>query len=54
MFASTNQTVTGFEDIRRLSLCPLKWLCFVTFAAFGAIGYLSDTPGGSVIYYENV
>ena len=42
------------EDIRRLSLRPLKWLRFVAFAALGAKGHLSQTPGGNLVDYENV
>ena len=42
------------QDIARLSLCPLKWLCFITFAAVGAKGNFSEAPGGNVINYENV
>jgi len=42
------------EDVRRLSLRPLKWLRFVTFTALGAKGHLSDTPGGNIVDYENV
>ena len=38
------------EDIRRLSLRPLKLLRFVTFTALGAKGDLPDTPGGNVDY----
>ena len=41
-------------DIERLSLCPLKWLRFATFAVCGAKGDLSATPGGEIVDYENV
>lgn len=42
------------QDIARLSVRPLKWLCFATFAAVGAKGTLSEAPGGDVANYENV
>jgi hypothetical protein len=42
------------EDIGRLSLCPLKWLRFVAFAALGVKGHLYDSPGGNVVDYENL
>ncbi|KAI0002169.1 hypothetical protein BJV74DRAFT_894451 [Russula compacta] len=46
--------IIPLEDIGRLSLCPLKWLRFAAFAAVGAKGHLSDTPGGNQVNYENV
>jgi len=42
------------QDIARLSLRPLKWLRFATFAAVGARGALSEAPGGNIVDYENV
>ena len=42
------------EDIQRLSIRPLKWLRFVTFAVCGVTGELSPTPNGPVIEYQNV
>lgn len=40
------------DDIRRLSLYPLKWLRFVTFTICGARGELHATPGGPVVNYN--
>ncbi|KAI0284486.1 hypothetical protein BC826DRAFT_1179330 [Russula brevipes] len=42
------------EDIGRLSLRPLKWLRFATFAALGVKGHLYDAPRGNVVDYGNV
>jgi hypothetical protein len=42
------------QDIERLSLRPLKWLRFATFAAVGAKGDLTEAPGGDVVDYENI
>ncbi|KAI0287844.1 hypothetical protein BC826DRAFT_737455 [Russula brevipes] len=42
------------EDIGRLSLRPLKWLRFATFAALGVKGHLYDAPGGNIVDYGNV
>ena len=42
------------QDIVKLSLCPLKWLCFITFAAVSAKGDLSEAPGGNIVNYEDV
>ena len=42
------------QGVARLSLHPLRWLCFITFAAVGAKGDLSEAPGGNVVDYENV
>ena len=42
------------EDIWGLSLRPLKWLRYATFAVLGARGHLLETPGGSIVDYENV
>lgn len=47
MDTSIHALAIPLEDIGRLSLRPLKWLCFATFAAVGAMGHLSDTPGGN-------
>jgi hypothetical protein len=35
------------EDIRRLSLRPLKWLRFVAFAVLGVKGDLYDSPAAT-------
>jgi hypothetical protein len=40
-------------DITTLSLEPLKWLRFVSFAITGAEGDLSASPGGPVVDYES-
>jgi len=42
------------EEIWRLSLRPLKWLRYATFAVLGAKGHLLETPGGNIVDYENV
>lgn len=42
------------QDIRRLSLRPLKWLHFAAFTVLGAKGNLSETAGGDTVDYENV
>jgi hypothetical protein len=42
------------QDIAGLSLRPLKWLRFATFAAVGARGDLSAAEAGNVVDYENV
>jgi len=42
------------EEIWRLSLRPLKWLRYATFAVLGARGHLLETPGGNIVDYENV
>ena len=39
-----------FSDIERLSLRPVKWLRFVTFAICGVRGDLSATPNGPADY----
>ena len=41
--------VIPFNDIGRLSLRPLKWLRYVTFALCGVRGDLSETPGGDTM-----
>ena len=41
-------------DIERLTLHPLKWLRFATFAVCGAKGDFSTTPGGEIVDYENI
>ena len=33
-----------FSDIERLSVRPVKWLRFVTFAICGVRGHLSESP----------
>src|ERR1700723_4814111 len=42
------------SDIQRLSIRPLKWLRFVTFAFCGAHGDLSPTPDGPPVDYNSV
>ena len=42
------------KDIERLTLRPLKWLRFATFAVCGAKGHLSTTQGSEMVDYENV
>ena len=42
------------DDIRRLSILPLKWLRFVTFTVCGATGELSHTPNGPALDYQNI
>ena len=42
------------QDIKRLTIRPLKWLQFATFTVCGAKGDLSATPGGEIVDYENV
>ena len=39
------------SDIQRLSIRPLKWLRFVTFAVCGVPGNLSATPDGPAVEY---
>jgi hypothetical protein len=41
-------------DVSRLSLKPLKWLHYISFAISGAKGDLSTSPGGSVVNYEYI
>ncbi|KAK0187364.1 hypothetical protein F5146DRAFT_1064573 [Armillaria mellea] len=40
-------------DIKRLSIRPLKWLRYVAFTVFGAIGHLT-TADGSAVEDENI
>jgi hypothetical protein len=40
------------SDIQRLSVRPLKWLRFVTFAFCGARGDLSETEEGPTVDYD--
>ena len=42
------------EDIQRLSIRPLKWLRFVTFAVCGVTGELSLTQNGPSVDYQNI
>jgi hypothetical protein len=42
------------SDIQRLSVRPLKWLRFVTFAVCGAYGHLSETTDGPPVNYDNI
>src|ERR1700720_657124 len=42
------------SDIQRLSIRPLKWLRFVTFAVCGVPGNLSATPDGPAIEYGSL
>jgi hypothetical protein len=43
-----------FSDIERLSLRPVKWLRYVTFAVCGAHGDLSATPNGPPVKYDSI
>ena len=43
-----------FSDIERLSIRPIKWLRFVTFAICGVRGDLSATPNGPPVDYASV
>jgi hypothetical protein len=43
-----------FSDIQRLTLRPIKWLRFVTFAICGVHGDLSATPNGPAADYDNI
>jgi hypothetical protein len=42
------------SDIQRLSIHPLKWLRFVTFALAGVRGDLSATSDGPAVEYANI
>jgi hypothetical protein len=42
------------EDIRRLTLHPLKWIRFVLFTVCGAKGELSTSPNGEPADYERI
>ncbi|KAK0490320.1 hypothetical protein IW261DRAFT_1387622 [Armillaria novae-zelandiae] len=42
------------DDIRRLSIRPLKWLRYVAFTVFGATGHLALTADGSAFEDENI
>ncbi|KDQ56787.1 hypothetical protein JAAARDRAFT_301400 [Jaapia argillacea MUCL 33604] len=42
------------NDIQRLSLRPLKWLRYITFAVCGARGDLSTTPDSPAVDYDSV
>ena len=42
------------SDIQRLSIRPLKWLRFVTFAVCGVPGNLSATPDGPAVEYDSI
>ena len=43
-----------FSDIQRLTVRPIKWLQFVTFAVCGAHGDLSETPNGPPVNYDSI
>ncbi|KAF8345348.1 hypothetical protein F5887DRAFT_1191862 [Amanita rubescens] len=43
-----------FNDIERLSVRPVKWLRFVTFAICGVRGHLSATPNGPPVDYDSI
>ena len=43
-----------FSDIQRLTIRPIKWLLFVTFAVGGARGDLSETPNGPPVNYDSI
>jgi hypothetical protein len=42
------------SDIERLSVRPVKWLRFVTFAICGVRGHLSATPNGPPVDYDSI
>ncbi|KAK0479976.1 hypothetical protein EDD18DRAFT_1312405 [Armillaria luteobubalina] len=42
------------DDIKRLSIRPLKWLKYVAFTVFGVIGHLALTADGSAVEDENI
>jgi hypothetical protein len=43
-----------FSDIERLSVRPVKWLRFVTFAICGVRGDLSAMPNGPPVDYDSI
>jgi hypothetical protein len=43
-----------FGDIERLSVRPVKWLRFVTFAICGVRGDLSAMPNGRPVDYDSI
>jgi hypothetical protein len=45
-----------FSAIERLSVRPVKWLRFVTFAICGVRGHLSESamPNGTPVDYESI
>ena len=43
-----------FCDIERLSVRPVKWLRFVTFAICGVRGDLSAMPNGPPVDYDSI
>ena len=43
-----------FSDIERLSIRPVKWLRFVTFAICGVRGDLSAMPNGPPVDYDSI
>ncbi|KAI0289893.1 hypothetical protein B0F90DRAFT_1791095 [Multifurca ochricompacta] len=43
-----------FSDIERLSILPVKWLRFVTFAICGVRGDLSAMPNGPPVNYDSI
>ncbi|KAF8341157.1 hypothetical protein F5887DRAFT_1062495 [Amanita rubescens] len=43
-----------FSDIERLSVRPVKWLRFVTFAICGVRGNLSEMPNGPPVDYDSI
>jgi hypothetical protein len=43
-----------FSDIERLSVRPVKWLRFVTFAICGVRGDISATPNGPPVNYDSI
>ena len=43
-----------FSDIERLSVRPVKWLRFVTFAICGVRGDLSEMPNGPPVDYDSI
>ncbi len=41
-------------DIERLSVRPVKWLRFVTFAICGVRGHLSESVNGTPVDYDSI
>jgi hypothetical protein len=41
------------DDVRRLSICPYKWIRYVLFSICGARGDLSTAPNGQPVDYDS-
>jgi hypothetical protein len=41
------------DDVRRLSICPYKWIRYVLFSICGARGDLSTAPNGQSVDYDS-